>query len=64
MSVDSLKKFGMLEYNNIFKEKDQINGKVEVIKTFATQELMMADYKAEMENEKAKRNQGTQGSFS
>lgn len=52
MSVDSLKKFGMLEYNNIFKEKDQINGKVEVIKTFATQELMMADYKAEMENEK------------
>ena len=42
----------MLEYNNIFKEKDQIDGKVEVIKTFATQELMMADYKAEMENEK------------
>lgn len=54
MSVDSLKKFGMLEYNNIFKEKDQINGKVEVIKTFATQELMMADYKTEMDKEKAR----------
>lgn len=54
MSIDSLKKFGMLEYNNIFKEKDQINGRVEVIKTFATQELMMADYKDEMDKEKAR----------
>ena len=54
MSVDSLKKFGMLEYNNIFKEKDQINGRVEVMKVFATQELMMADYKAEMEKERAR----------
>lgn len=54
MSVDSLKKFGMLEYNNIFKEKDLINGKVEVIKTFATQELMLADYQLEMDKEKAR----------
>jgi len=54
MSVDSLKKFGMLEYNNIFKEKDQINGRVEVMKVFATQELMMADYKAEMDKERAR----------
>ena len=54
MSVDSLKKFGMLEYNNIFKEKDQINGRVEVMKVFATQELMMADYKAEMEKERTR----------
>lgn len=52
MSVDSLKNFGMIEYNNIFHAKDLINGKVEVIKTFASQDLMMADYQLEMEKEK------------
>ncbi len=52
MSVDSLKNFGMIQYNEIFHAKDLINGKVEVIKTFATQELMMTDYQAEMEKEK------------
>ncbi|TAG14169.1 MAG: hypothetical protein EAZ13_09445 [Sphingobacteriia bacterium] len=52
MSVDSLKNFGMIQYNEIFHAKDLINGKVEVIKTFATQELMMVDYQAEMEKEK------------
>ena len=52
MSVDSLKKLGMVEYNDIFKQKDVINGKVEIIKTFASQELMMADYQKEMEIEK------------
>jgi FKBP-type peptidyl-prolyl cis-trans isomerase FkpA len=54
MSIDSLKKMGMLEYNNVFKEKAVINGKVEVIKTFTTQELMMADYKTELDKETAK----------
>ncbi|TXT33575.1 MAG: peptidylprolyl isomerase fkbp-type [Chitinophagaceae bacterium] len=56
MNVDTLKKLGMLEYNNIFKQKDLINGKVEVIKTFTTQELMMADYQKEMETEKVREN--------
>ncbi len=54
MNVDSLKKLGMLEYNEIFHQKDLINGKVEVIKTFTTQELMMADYQKEMDAEKAR----------
>jgi FKBP-type peptidyl-prolyl cis-trans isomerase len=44
----------MLEYNNIFRQKDLINGKVEVIKTFTTQELMMADYQKEMDIEKTR----------
>lgn len=52
MSIDSLKKFGMIEYNDIFKEKQLINGRVEVIKTFATQEQMMKDYESEMGFEK------------
>jgi FKBP-type peptidyl-prolyl cis-trans isomerase len=52
MSIDTLKKMGMLDYNNDFKAKDMINGKVDFLKTFATQELMMADYQKEMEIEK------------
>jgi len=52
MSIDTLKKMGMLEYNNIFKAKDMINGKVDFLQTFASQELMMADYQKEMEIEK------------
>jgi FKBP-type peptidyl-prolyl cis-trans isomerase FkpA len=52
MSIDTLKKMGMLEYNNIFKAKDMINGRVDFLQTFATQELMMADYQKEMEIEK------------
>lgn len=54
MNVDTLKNLGMLEYNNIFKQKDLINGKVEVIKTFTTQELMMADYQKEVDLEKTR----------
>ena len=54
MNVDSLKKMGMLEYNEIFKQKDLINGKVEVIKTFASEEQMMADYQKELDNEKVR----------
>jgi FKBP-type peptidyl-prolyl cis-trans isomerase len=52
MSIDTLKKMGMLDYNNDFKAKEMINGKVDFLKTFATQELMMADYQKEMEIEK------------
>jgi FKBP-type peptidyl-prolyl cis-trans isomerase FkpA len=54
MNVDTLKNLGMLEYNAIFKQKDLINGKVEVIKTFTTQELMMEDYQKEIEIEKVR----------
>ncbi len=52
MNVDTLKKLGMLDYNEIFKQKDLINGKVEIIKTFSSQELMMEDYQKELEVEK------------
>ncbi|TAF49660.1 MAG: hypothetical protein EAZ62_09035 [Sphingobacteriia bacterium] len=51
MSVDSLKNMGMLEYNNIFKQKDNINGKAEILKTFTNQDEMMADYQKEMKLE-------------
>ena len=37
LSVDSLKKLGFIEYNNIFKAKDLIKGRAEIIKTFPSQ---------------------------
>lgn len=52
MSVDTLKKLGMIEYNNIFKAGDLIKGRVDILSTFATQELATADLQKEMENEK------------
>ncbi len=52
MSVDTLKKMGMIEYNNIFHARDMIKGRVEILKTFAKQEDAMADLAMEQENEK------------
>lgn len=52
MSVDTLKKLGMLEYNNIFHARDMIKGKVEIIKTFAKQDEAMADLNKEQETER------------
>jgi FKBP-type peptidyl-prolyl cis-trans isomerase len=52
MSVDTLKKPGMLEYNNIFHARDMIKGKVEIIKTFAKQDEAMADLNKEQETER------------
>ncbi|GAC1440804.1 MAG: hypothetical protein NVSMB63_07730 [Sediminibacterium sp.] len=52
LSIDTLKKMGMIEYNNLFKERDVINGKVEILKTFASQEDMKADYLKELDAEK------------
>lgn len=52
MSVDTLKKLGMVEYNNIFRAKDMIKGRVEILKTFATQEEAQADVQKEQEAEK------------
>ena len=52
MSVDTLKKLGMLEYNSILHARDMIKGKVEILKTFAKQEEAMADLSKEQENEK------------
>ncbi len=52
MSVDTLKKMGMIEYNNIFHARDMIKGRVEILKTFAKQEDAMADLAKEQESEK------------
>lgn len=51
MSVDTLKNLGMIEYNNIFHAKDMIKGRVEILKTFATQEEAQADVMKEQELE-------------
>lgn len=52
MSVDTLKKLGMLEYNNIFRARDMIKGRVEIIKVFDNQELASADLTKEQGLEK------------
>lgn len=54
LSVDSLKKLGFIEYNNIFKAKDLIKGRAEIIKTFPGQPDVMADVQKEQDAEKAK----------
>lgn len=52
MSVDTLKKLGMLEYNNIFRARDMIKGRVEIIKVFDKQELASEDLVKEQGLEK------------
>lgn len=52
MSVDTLKKLGMLDYNNIFHARDMIKGRVEILKVFARQEEAMADLGKEQETER------------
>lgn len=54
MSVDTLKKLGMIEYNNIFHARDMIKGRVEILKTFPDQTAASADLKKEEEAEKQK----------
>ena len=54
MSVDTLKKLGMVEYNDIFKKGDFISGRVDILKTFPGQPEMMKDYAIEMDAEKAR----------
>ena len=52
LSIDSLKKMGMIEFNEVFKTGDFINGKLEVIAAFAKEDLVKADYEKEVEKEK------------
>jgi FKBP-type peptidyl-prolyl cis-trans isomerase len=52
LSIDSLKKMGMIEFNEVFKTGDFINGKLEVIASFAKEDLVKADYEKEVEKEK------------
>lgn len=52
MSVDTLRKMGAIEENNpIFHARDMINGRVEILKTFATQQDASADLDKEREQE-------------
>lgn len=52
MSIDTLKKLGMIEYNDIFHAKDVINGRVDILKTFASQQEASADLQNEQVLEK------------
>jgi len=52
LSVDTLKKFGALEYNQIFHRNDVIKGKMKILKIFRGEEEANADYKKEIELEK------------
>lgn len=55
LSIDSLKKMGMMDPNSTqFHNGDMINGKLEILKTFPTQEALIADRKQEFEAEKAR----------
>jgi FKBP-type peptidyl-prolyl cis-trans isomerase len=52
LSVDTLKKMGQLDYNKIFKRGSFIQGKVDFLQSFGTDDEMTADYKKEEAAEK------------
>jgi len=54
LSVDTLVKMGVLQLNNIFKTKDIILGKAEIVDVFSNVTLVDEDYKKETEGEKKK----------
>ncbi|NCI50038.1 hypothetical protein GWC95_08900 [Sediminibacterium roseum] len=54
MSVDTLQKLGMLQYNEIFHPRDMIKGRVEFLKAYNTQEEAIADRNKEIETELAR----------
>lgn len=47
--VDSLVKWGMMQYNGIFKRNDKITTRVKIIAAFKDQQDQMADYQKEIE---------------
>jgi FKBP-type peptidyl-prolyl cis-trans isomerase len=53
INIDTLKKLGMImEYNNIFKKGGVINGKVEILKSFSTEQQVNDEFNKELELEK------------
>jgi FKBP-type peptidyl-prolyl cis-trans isomerase FkpA len=52
LSVDTLKKMGMIDYNTVFHKGEFINGKVDILKSFKGQPEMMEDYTKESVDEK------------
>ena len=53
-SIDTLQKKGMLQYNPTFKQGGTIVGTVKILKVLPNEAAVEADYKAEMEAEKAR----------
>jgi FKBP-type peptidyl-prolyl cis-trans isomerase FkpA len=53
MSVDTLKKLGMID-NSMFKARDMIHGRVEILKTFATTPEAQADLQNEQKTAREK----------
>ena len=51
LSVDTLKKLGLLEYNQFFRKNDLIKGKMEILKVYKGEEDANNDYKKEMDDE-------------
>ncbi len=54
LSIDTLVKMGVLQLNDVFKTKDVIIGKAEILDVFADVKMVDADYKKETEGEKTK----------
>lgn len=48
--VDSLVKWGMMQYNGIFKRNDKITTKIKIIAAFKDQQAQMADYQKEIDD--------------
>ncbi|MFL9483009.1 FKBP-type peptidyl-prolyl cis-trans isomerase [Chitinophagaceae bacterium LWZ2-11] len=60
LSVDSLKKQGQLEYNKIFVKGGTIDGTVEILKAFDSEQEATADYTKETDVEKARETKALQ----
>ena len=54
LSVDTLVSMKVLQLNDVFKTKDMILGKAEIVDVFTDVKLVDADYKKEQDKEKAK----------
>ena len=54
LSVDTLVKMGALQYNEMFKAKDAVIGRAEILDVFTKVQDVDADYKNETEKEKKK----------
>ncbi|MBV9988623.1 MAG: FKBP-type peptidyl-prolyl cis-trans isomerase [Chitinophagaceae bacterium] len=52
LSVDSLKKLGYLDYDNVFHARDMIKGRAEIIKVLPGKESVEKDMESEMKVEK------------
>ncbi len=54
LSIDTMVRMGMIQYNNMFTKGSYINCDIDVIKKFSTQETMFNDFNTELAKEKQK----------